>query len=83
MKITVTLSGAGDASIPDGTTLVFDADKWQVSTPADIEQVGCPDAGCAGCGAVHRRFTGRAHLTLEASGGGRGRWSVPEASDAA
>jgi len=78
MKITVIVTDSGDAHIPDGTTLVFDADKWQVSTPSDIEDITCADAGCDGCSAVHRRFTGRHHLTLEASGSERATWTVPE-----
>jgi hypothetical protein len=84
MNITVTFTDCGGMDAPEGTVIVFeDVDDWQVTTPADIEDIDCAAEGCheGGSATPHRRFTGVTHLTLEASGtrAGGPRWKVPEA----
>jgi hypothetical protein len=82
MNITVTFTDPGDFEVPDGMALVFeDVDLYEVSTPADVEEIDCAAAGCEGCEAVHRRFTGTSHLELRASGlcENGPRWLIPKA----
>lgn len=82
MDITVTFTGAAlpDIGIPAGSALVFrDVTGLQVITPAQTFQVSCAATGCAGCDAVHNRFTGTSRLRLEADGASDGlRWRMPE-----
>lgn len=81
MNITVTFTGTGDAAT-DGRTLSFeDVGNYSLSTPADVEETDCATGGCAGCGAVHRRFTGPARLILTAEGRRDALlWKDPEAA---
>lgn len=82
MNITITFSDAGDASFPEGTSVVFEnIDHYELSMPRDVELLGCAEAGCEGCTAVHRRLTGTSHLRLEAAGDIKGGplWKIPEA----
>jgi hypothetical protein len=68
----------------EGAVLCFrDVDPdWHLSTPCDLERVSCAEAGCAGCRASHRRFTGKAHLTLKAHGSKDSlRWEMPEPAE--
>lgn len=69
--------------VAEGVVLRFrDVDPdWQLSSPCDMEQISCAEAGCAGCRATHRRFTGKAHLTLAAHGSKDSlRWETPDAA---
>lgn len=69
MKIAVIFTGCDGTDIPEGISLVFeDVAEYDVSTPRDIEDIGCADADCEGCTATHRRVAGVAHLKLSASG---------------
>lgn len=83
MKITVTFTDCAGTDLPEGASIAFESvTGYEVSTPADVENITCAVAGCAGCGATHNRFTGTAHLRLEASGSRADgpQWKLPRAA---
>lgn len=80
MNITVTFTDGAAFGVPEGMVLAFnDVDLFEVHTPADVEEIDCSDAGCEGCKAVHRKFTGVSHINLSATGlvENGPRWLIP------
>jgi hypothetical protein len=54
--------------------LVYDTDDVAgFRTPCDVLDISCKDAGCPGCGALHRKL-GAAHLNLTFKPGKRALW---------
>jgi hypothetical protein len=83
MNITLAFTDTGGTEFPEGASVTFeDVDACEVGTPIGIEEIDCQADGCPGCSSVHRRLTGKARLTLEASGPRTGGpfWKIPKAA---
>ncbi len=52
------MMGAGRTVDPNGGT-------HSATAIRPIERIACADAGCAGCNAVHRRYSGQAQFYVD------------------